>query len=133
MMAKRLLPLLGKPLWAGLLLFVLVLMVVPNVGGSKKAEIRISAAWNDLAEIRQALEAYRADNGRFPAELQDLLLKPPGAELWKGPYLLLAEMPIDPWGNPYRYASPGKRSPSGVDVWSTGPDGSDGSEDDVYR
>ncbi|MDB6074172.1 MAG: type secretion system protein GspG [Verrucomicrobiaceae bacterium] len=39
---------------------------------------------------------------------------------------------FDTWGHPYQYRNPSKRHPLGVDVCSMGPDGKDGTEDDVY-
>ena len=38
----------------------------------------------------------------------------------------------DPWGHPYQYRNPGKRHPEGFDVYSLGPDGKDGTADDIY-
>jgi len=56
-----------------------------------------------------ALEFYALDTGRVPTtgEGLDALLtssttNPPAR--WSGPYLKdLAVIPLDPWGNPYRY------------------------------
>jgi general secretion pathway protein G len=62
------------------------------------------------------------------------LMTPPGdlanPAKWKGPYLEKA-IPADPWGRPFQYAAPGKHNPQSFDVWSLGPDGADGTEDDV--
>jgi general secretion pathway protein G len=38
---------------------------------------------------------------------------------------------LDPWDNEYRFAAPGKHNTEGFDVWSVGPDGQDGSADDI--
>jgi general secretion pathway protein G len=37
----------------------------------------------------------------------------------------------DPWERDYRFAAPGKHNPESFDVWSVGPDGQDGSADDI--
>ncbi len=38
---------------------------------------------------------------------------------------------MDPYNRPYRYQYPGQRNPPNeVDIWSAGPDGIDGNEDD---
>jgi len=52
-----------------------------------------------------ALERYRTDVANFPAQAQGLraLRADPGVPGWNGPYLL-REIPLDPWGVPYRYA-----------------------------
>jgi general secretion pathway protein G len=40
-------------------------------------------------------------------------------------------MPTDPWHNPYIYYFPGKHNPSGYDLLSAGPDGKEGTADDI--
>ena len=73
------------------------------------------------------------DNGYYPkgrAGLQDLIEQPRDAQSWKGPYLK-GEVPPDPWGNAYVYECPGKQNPTGYDLMSMGPDGREGSEDDL--
>ena len=37
----------------------------------------------------------------------------------------------DPWGNPYVYVCPGTHNTDGYDLHSFGPDGQDGTEDDI--
>ena len=73
--------------------------------------------------------AFEVDNGFYPKSLQDLLQQPSNAKNWHGPYL--ENMPQDPWVNPYVYTYPGRRNPSGYDLYSTGPDGKAGTDDDI--
>ena len=40
-------------------------------------------------------------------------------------------MPLDPWQRPYHYLYPGKHNPNVPDIWSLGPDGIDGTADDI--
>ena len=40
---------------------------------------------------------------------------------------------MDPWGRPYAYEFPGKVNPTGYDLRSAGPDGQDGTQDDVFN
>lgn len=47
---------------------------------------------------------------------------------WNGPYL--KGLPSDPWGNPYVYLPP-KGNPSTFVVVCVGPDGKEGTADDV--
>jgi len=54
----------------------------------------------------------------------------PNPQRWTGPYLERAPGP-DPWGNAYRYKNPGKHNPDSVDIFSIGPDGQQGTEDDI--
>jgi len=37
----------------------------------------------------------------------------------------------DPWGNPYIYVCPGTHNTDSYDLHSFGPDGQDGTEDDI--
>ena len=44
----------------------------------------------------------------------------------------MREVPLDPWGRDYLYRYPGERGVD-FDVYTVGPDGEDGTEDDVYN
>ena len=55
----------------------------------------------------------------------------PAPRNWKGPYLKKNEIPDDPWGKPYVYLCPGTHNTSGYDLYSYGPDGQDGTDDDI--
>jgi general secretion pathway protein G len=43
----------------------------------------------------------------------------------------MESIPPDPWGNEYQYAYPGEANPNSYDIWSYGPDGSSGTDDDI--
>ncbi|GEM_PF-2042800 len=118
--------------------------VVVTTTGGERIEVRedgevvktggrdVRRAEEALTSIREALEAFRDDTGRFPSTeegLQALVENPGGLEegTWRGPYL--ESVPADPWGREYAYA----HAPEGgwvYDVHSRGPDGKK-SEDDV--
>ena len=38
---------------------------------------------------------------------------------------------MDPWDNPYIYYYPGKHNANGYDLLSVGPDGKEGTDDDI--
>lgn len=38
---------------------------------------------------------------------------------------------LDPWGNQYQYQKPAEKSGMEYDLWSVGPDGQDGTDDDI--
>jgi general secretion pathway protein G len=83
------------------------------------------------------LDSYRLDNGVYPTTeqgLEALRTKPvrePVPINWRGPYLRKS-VPVDPWGRPYLYRSPGERNPSGYDLSSLGRDGKvGGTEEDA--
>lgn len=106
---------------------VLATLVAPNVfrhvGSAKDATAR-----SQIEMLGAALDAYRLDHGRYPTTEQGLGVLwdgRPGDRSWRGPYLRKA-VPMDPWGNPYVYQSPGQRSRMGFDLLSHGADGREG-------
>jgi general secretion pathway protein G len=88
-----------------------------------------------IGGLEKSLSLYMLDLNQYPSTaqgLQALVVRP--ADLknpakWNG--YLEKDVPLDPWNNPYQYAYPGQRNPGGFDVWSMGPDGVDGSGDEV--
>jgi general secretion pathway protein G len=110
---------------------VLVSMTAPRLAG-RSEEARLSVAEVDInANISVALDLYELDNGQYPdneSGLDALCVKPGGADNWKGPYI--KRKPMDPWGNPYIYKFPGAHNPD-YDLYSHGPDGVEGGDDDV--
>jgi general secretion pathway protein G len=51
---------------------------------------------------------------------------------WDGPYVNQESIPKDPWGGTYQYEYPPTHgSGEYPDIWSFGPDGQDGTEDDI--
>ncbi|HUZ06736.1 MAG TPA: type II secretion system major pseudopilin GspG [Candidatus Paceibacterota bacterium] len=108
---------------------ILAALVIPKIVG-RSEEARITAAQTDInAGIKTALDAFEVDNGFYPRSLQDLVTQPQNARAWHGPYL--DKLPEDPWGNPYIYYYPGKHNPNGYDLLSVGPDGKEGTDDDI--
>lgn len=108
---------------------ILAAIVVPKIAG-RSEEARVTRVQADVkGGIATALGAFEVDNGFYPQSLQDLLQKPRNARNWHGPYLDAA--PVDPWGNAYLYTYPGKHNPTSYDLWSAGPDGKSGDQDDI--
>ena len=99
-------------------------MVFRNVGDAK-----VTAAKAQLELLSLGLEQYRLDNDYTPSTAQGLeaLRTAPQGEPqprnWRGPYLR-KPVPLDPWGHPYVYRSPGEHNP--YDLFSLGRDGRDG-------
>jgi general secretion pathway protein G len=86
----------------------------------------IAAAKAQMDALEKALDQYRIDTGRFPSNdpgLNALVVKPASEPKWNGPYLRKA-VPLDPWGRPYLYKSPGERGD--YDLVSLGKDGQQG-------
>jgi general secretion pathway protein G len=87
--------------------------------------------------LKTALERYRMDLGSYPSTAEGLavLMTAPanGAGNWRGPYADTpgGKAPLDPWGEPYQYRSPGNRNKASYDLFSKGPDKAEGTEDDI--
>ncbi len=111
----------------GLLAAVVGPKLIQKVGKSKEdiAKIQIST-------FSEPLHLFALDVGRLPttAEGLDALVRNPGnMDSWRGPYLNKPNVPNDPWGHPYIYRCPGQNGE--YDIVSLGPDGTEGTEDDV--
>ncbi|MBI4778546.1 type II secretion system major pseudopilin GspG [Candidatus Desantisbacteria bacterium] len=100
--------------------------IFKKIGKSKRV-----AAKAQIELFGTALDSYRLDNDEYPSTEQGLVAlieKPsvsPIPKNWEGPYLK-KEIPLDLWGNPYVYISPGKVNPTAYDLLSYGADGKDG-------
>ena len=98
----------------------------------------IATARDSISSLRKAIVLSEEVNGKYPSKLLDLLGRPPpaGARLNESHVwirtLEAEELPTDPWGNDFMYRFPGDRSKDGFDLFSNGPDGKAGTEDDVY-
>jgi general secretion pathway protein G len=113
------------------ILVVLASMAVNIFWGTQEKADRNAAA-TQVGFYARAIDRYRLDMRQFPSSLQELIAKPSDATLanrWGGPYM--DKIARDPWDREYRYAAPGKHNTESFDVWSLGPDGQDGSDDDI--
>lgn len=112
---------------------ILVAMVAPRLTG-KSQQARIAASQANInAHLSTALDLFELGVGRFPTTqegLAALRTAPSGATGWKGPYLK-RDVPKDPWGRKYAYRSPGQHNREDYDLFSYGPDGVEGGDDDV--
>src|SRR5512145_295506 len=75
-----------------------------------KSEVATAKAQIDALE--KALDQYRLDTGRYPSAelgLKALIERPANEPRWNGPYLRKG-VPLDPWGKPYLYRTPGEKS-----------------------
>jgi general secretion pathway protein G len=119
-------------------LMVLVILVILGsfavtifTGTQQKA--KIEQARSQIGLVESAARLYQLHMNAYPQTLDDLVQAPSDAtnpNKWGGPYLE-KRVPLDPWGNEYMYVNPGKNNTEKFDIWSMGPDGMDGSEDDI--
>ena len=112
------------------ILGLLVSVVAPTVL-NRADEARVQKVYADFANIETALKLYRLDNFNYPSTEQGLeaLVEPTGLDpiprnFKDGGYL--ERIPMDPWGRPYLYLSPGDNGE--FDLYSLGADGLTGGE-----
>ena len=123
----------GMTLIEILVVLVLIGVVLGVVGGNfigKGEKAKADAAKIEMGQIGQTLDLYKLETGRYPSTqegLQALISAPPGVGNWNGPYWKKTTVPKDPWGNEYRYASPGQNN-SPYEISSYGADGKEGGE-----
>jgi general secretion pathway protein G len=110
---------------------LLISVVAPTVL-NRADEARVQKAQADFKAIETALKIYRLDNYVYPTTEQGLealvepsTMSPEPRNFKDGGYL--SELPVDPWGRPYLYLSPGEHGE--IDIYSLGADGLSGGED----
>ena len=120
-------------------LLVLVILVilgsiaVPIFSGTQESAEK-KTAQTQVSMLARAIDMYRFDTKKYPGSLDELTQRPSDkvtADRWAGPYIEDNKALDDPWDNPYKYSPNGKHNPERYDVWSLGPDGQDGSADDI--
>jgi general secretion pathway protein G len=112
---------------------ILASYIGPKLMGHPE-EARRTKAVLQIKALETALKTYRLDNGFYPSTdqgLQALVEAPASGKIpprWRaGGYLEKRAVPVDPWGAPYVYLSPGVHGD--FDLSSLGADGEPGGED----
>ena len=88
----------------GMLTGIVAPRLMGQIGRSERTVAR-----GQIDALDKALESFRLDMGRYPTNsegLAALTQAPTGDVRWRGPYLK-GGVPLDPWGSPYQYRSPG--------------------------
>jgi len=118
------------------ILVILLGLVAPRFLGTQK-KANVNAAKSQIGLFKSPLEMFALDMNSYPTTDQGLssLLEAPedleNTSQWQGPYLD-SDVPQDPWGRDYQYEYPPTRQERDFpDIWSVGPDGEDGTEDDI--
>ena len=115
------------------ILGVLASMIVPNLMGNKEKADRQKVV-SDVIALENALDMYKLDNGSYPSTdqgIEALVSEPSGSpeprNYREGGYI--KRLPQDPWGNDYVLNNPGEHGK--IDILSVGPDGEEGTDDDI--
>lgn len=114
------------------ILGILAALIAPRIIG-RTDEAKVTEAKVQIRNFETAVKLYKLDNGSYPSTdqgLDALVEKPAIGEIpgrWReGGYLERRSIPVDPWGNPYIYVSPGLNAD--FDIISYGADGARGGE-----
>ena len=115
------------------ILGILASMVVPNLMGNKDKADQQKAV-SDIVALENALDMYKLDNSIYPTTEQglDALVQkstssPEPRNFRDGGYV--QRPPQDRWRNDYFLVSSGENGK--IDIFSAGPDGQPGTEDDI--
>jgi general secretion pathway protein G len=121
-------------LMAMLIIIGLLATLVVTKVASKIDQARETTTKANLKALHSYVNQFRMDTGRFPTEdeqLMALIEQPTDVETWEpGGYLETTEIPKDGWGNEFifeLYPESGKQ----FVIRSMGPDGEEGTEDDL--
>mgnify|MGYP003625284557 CR=1 FL=1 len=108
-------------------------VVVPNLMGSQDTA-KLQKTVQDITALENSLSMYKLDNYDYPSTEQGLEaltaqtdIEPVPRRFPDGGYV--KRLPKDPWGNEYLLLNPGEQGK--MDVFSAGPDGEVGTEDDI--
>lgn len=113
----------------GLLATLVVMKVTTKIDQARETTTKAN-----LKSLASAVNQFKMDTGRFPTEdegLMALIEKPGDVETWEpGGYLETTELPKDGWLHEFiyeLYPESGKQ----FAIRSCGPDGEEGTEDDL--
>jgi general secretion pathway protein G len=122
-----------------LLLVLVILAILAGIAVPKFAnrskDAKIRAATTEIANMETAIDAFEIDMSRYPTNTEGIKIlseRPLNDDEWKGPYLKKGIV-RDPWGNEYEYRQPGQHNEYGYDLYSLGPDGLQGTDDDIIN
>jgi general secretion pathway protein G len=113
----------------GLLATLVVTKVTSKIDDARKTTTKAN-----LKILHSAVNQFKMDTGRFPTEdegLNALIEQPTDVQIWEpGGYLETTELPLDGWAHEFKYeAFP--ESGKQFAIRSFGPDGEEGTEDDL--
>ena len=95
---------------------------------------KLQKSVQDINALETSLSMYKMDNYNYPTTEQGLEalveetdVEPLPRRFPNGGYV--KRLPDDPWGNAYQLLNPGENGD--IDIFTMGPDGEPGTEDDI--
>ncbi len=83
-------------------------------------EAQIETTKQEVLTTKSAITGYRLHHRDCPTTLDELVEKG-----------ILEDEPLDAWGEPLLFRCPAEMGRGTADIWSVGPDGQEGTEDDI--
>lgn len=113
----------------------LLWLMAPATTGYSRERIDVTATMVGRGGcLATGAELYRSHIGSYPKDLADLVQRPSDpstATQWQGPYVDGPGAIRDAWDRPLKYVLSGAHNTHSYDLWSVGPDGKDGTDDDI--
>ncbi|MCL5408784.1 MAG: type II secretion system major pseudopilin GspG [Candidatus Omnitrophica bacterium] len=110
---------------------IIAALIMPRIF-SRIEDAKVTAAKVQIKNFEDALKLFYLDNNFYPSTeqgLSALVQKPTTGDVpehWRTDgYLETLKVPLDPWGNPYEYLSPGKNGQP-YEIISYGSSGKEG-------
>jgi general secretion pathway protein G len=126
------------------ILVTLAAVVVPNLTGAKDQADK-GTTQTQISGIESALDMFKMNIGRYPTTEEglgalydkDQIQDDDLVKKWNGPYLGKGDSDEkslkDAWNHEFRYTCPGEHNTKSFDLSSDGPDGEEGTEDDIVN
>jgi general secretion pathway protein G len=120
----------------GILIAIMGIVLVNVMSAGEKADKKLALV--QIKGFEGAIEQFQAEMKRLPSEEEGLavlwskeaLSSDDEKSKWGGPYLKEPK-PKDAWGNAWIYRNPSQTEGMTFDIVSIGPDGQEGTEDDI--
>lgn len=112
--------------WKVILLSLVGVGALLLVGWSAEQRQRERETRSAIAEVKRSIAAFRADMGRCPHTVHELLQRAPHGRRY------LRDTPMDGWGNAFWVRCPGRYDPEGADVVSAGPSANFLTDDNLH-
>jgi hypothetical protein len=104
--------------WKVLLAMAALALLLYTAFRSAEHRSKVRDTRASITEIKRAIASFRADMGRCPHTIHELMHPPRSGRRY------LRHIPIDGWGRAFWVRCPGRYDPEGADVVSAGPSGS---------
>ena len=117
-----------------IIIISLMAVLIPNIKRAMNdskvgtAKFYVTRLDNDLVLLQGKAHGYTPTTEQG---LRALVEKPTSEPIPRGWTSFEDKLEVDPWGREYRYEFPGRHNPKSFDVYSVGPDGQPGTDDDI--